>query len=61
MRAGQRGSAKHEALNIRIEPPVRKLFTLGHKAYGQLLARLNAAPRPNRRLLKSMRTPAPWE
>jgi len=31
------------------------------KAYRQFLTRLDARPRPNKRLLKSLRTPAPWE
>jgi len=39
----------------------RTVFALGPKAYRQFLARMDAPPRPNKRLLKSMRTPAPWE
>jgi uncharacterized protein (DUF1778 family) len=31
------------------------------KAHRRFLARLEAPPRPNERLLKTMRTPAPWE
>jgi uncharacterized protein (DUF1778 family) len=31
------------------------------KAYRQFLDRLDAPPKPNKRLLKSMQTPAPWE
>ena len=37
------------------------VLTVSAKAYRQFLARLNAPPRPNKRLLKSMRTRAPWE
>jgi len=39
----------------------RTFFTVSPKAYRQFLARLDAPPRPNKRLLKSMQTPAPWE
>jgi uncharacterized protein (DUF1778 family) len=37
------------------------VFAVSPSAYRQFLARLDAPPRPNKRLLKSMRTPAPWE
>ena len=39
----------------------RTVFTVSPKAYRQFLARLDAPPKPNRRLVKSMKTPAPWE
>ena len=39
----------------------RTVFTVSPKAYHQFLARLDAPPKPNKRLLKSMQTPAPWE
>jgi uncharacterized protein (DUF1778 family) len=39
----------------------RTFFTVSPKAYRQFLARLDTPPRPNKRLLKSMQTPAPWE
>jgi uncharacterized protein (DUF1778 family) len=39
----------------------RTVLTVSAKAYRQFLARLDAPPRPNKRLLKSMRTRAPWE
>jgi uncharacterized protein (DUF1778 family) len=39
----------------------RTVFTLNGRAYRQFLARLDAPPKPSSRLLKSMRTPAPWE
>ena len=39
----------------------RTLFTVSPAAYRQFLARLDAPPKPNKRLLKSMQTPAPWE
>jgi uncharacterized protein (DUF1778 family) len=37
------------------------VFAVSPKAYRQFLARLDAPPRPNKRLIKSMQTPAPWE
>jgi uncharacterized protein (DUF1778 family) len=39
----------------------RSLFVVSPKAYREFLARLDAPPKPNERLRKSMRTPAPWE
>jgi uncharacterized protein (DUF1778 family) len=39
----------------------RTMFTVSPKAYRQFLARLDAPPKPNRRLAKSMQTPAPWD
>jgi uncharacterized protein (DUF1778 family) len=39
----------------------RTVLSVSAKAYRQFLARLDAPPRPNKRLLKSMRTPAAWE
>jgi uncharacterized protein (DUF1778 family) len=39
----------------------RTVFTVSPKAYRQFLARLDAPPRPQTRLRKSMQTPAPWE
>ena len=39
----------------------RTLFTVSRKAYRQFLARLDAPPRPSKRLLKTMRTPPLWE
>src|SRR5271169_6186774 len=39
----------------------RTVFTFSSKAYRQFLARLDAQPKPNKRLLKSMQTRAPWD
>jgi uncharacterized protein (DUF1778 family) len=39
----------------------RTVVTLSAKAYAQFLALLDAPPRPNKRLLKSMRARAPWK
>jgi uncharacterized protein (DUF1778 family) len=37
------------------------VFTVSPEAYRQFLARLDAPPQPNERLLKSMLTRAPWD
>lgn len=39
----------------------RTVFTVSPKAYRQFLARLDAPSKPNKRLLKTMQTRAPWE
>jgi uncharacterized protein (DUF1778 family) len=39
----------------------RTVFALSPKAYADFLARLDAPPRPNARLRRSLRTRAPWE
>lgn len=39
----------------------RSLLVVSPKAYRAFLARLDAPPKANERLRKSMRTPAPWE
>ena len=39
----------------------RTIFAVSPKAYAEFLARLDAPPQPNERLLKTMRTSAPWE
>ncbi len=39
----------------------RTLLSADSKAYAEFLARLSAPPRPNKRLLETMRTPAPWD
>ncbi|HEX9906613.1 MAG TPA: DUF1778 domain-containing protein [Propylenella sp.] len=39
----------------------RTMFGVGRKAYSEFLARLDAPPRPNERLRRTMRTPAPWD
>jgi uncharacterized protein (DUF1778 family) len=37
------------------------VFTVSPKVYREFLARLDAPPQPNNRLIKSLQTPAPWE
>lgn len=39
----------------------RTVFAVNPKAYAEFLARLDAPPRPNVRLRRSLQTPAPWE
>ena len=39
----------------------RTVFVANPKAYAEFLARLDAPPRPNARLRRSLRTNAPWE
>lgn len=39
----------------------RTMIVLGPKAYAEFVARLDAPPRPNARLRRTMRTPAPWD
>lgn len=39
----------------------RALIITSPEGYAQFLSRLNQAPRPNARLRKTMRTPAPWD
>jgi uncharacterized protein (DUF1778 family) len=39
----------------------RTVFAVSPKAYAEFLARLDAPPRPNARLRRSLRTVAPWD
>jgi uncharacterized protein (DUF1778 family) len=39
----------------------RTVFSFGPKAYAEFLARLDAPPRPNARLRRSLRASAPWD
>lgn len=39
----------------------RALISVGSEAYADFLARLDAPPRPNKRLQRTMQTPTPWE
>jgi uncharacterized protein (DUF1778 family) len=51
-------AARHAAEDALLD---RTVFAVSPKAYRKFLARLDAPPRPNKRLIKSMQTPAPWE
>ena len=39
----------------------RTVLSVTPKAYREFLKRLDARPRPNKRLIKTMRTRAPWD
>ncbi len=39
----------------------RTVFVVSPKAYAEFLERLDAPPRPNARLKRSLQTAAPWE
>jgi uncharacterized protein (DUF1778 family) len=39
----------------------RTVFSVSSRAYAEFLARLDAPPRPNDRLRRTMKDPAPWE
>jgi len=39
----------------------RTVFTVSPKSYAAFLALLDAAPKPNDRLRRSMQTPPPWK
>jgi uncharacterized protein (DUF1778 family) len=39
----------------------RTMLALSSKAYAEFVARLDAPPKPNARLRRTMTTPAPWQ
>ena len=39
----------------------RAIFAVNSKAYAEFLSRLDAPPRPNARLRRSLKTAAPWD
>jgi uncharacterized protein (DUF1778 family) len=51
-------AARHAAEDTLLD---RTVFMVSPKVYREFLARLDALPQPNKHLLKSMQTPAPWE
>ena len=51
-------AARHAAEDALLD---RTVFVLSPKAYADFLTRLDAAPQPNRRLSRSLKTQAPWE
>jgi uncharacterized protein (DUF1778 family) len=51
-------AARRAAENALLE---RTVFFVSRKAYSEFLARLDEPPRPNARLRRALRTPAPWE
>ena len=51
-------AARHAAEDALLE---RTVFVFNPKTYAEFVARLDAPPRPNARLRRSLQTPAPWE
>src|SRR2546426_9100595 len=51
-------AARHAAEDALLD---RTIFVVSPTAYREFLARLDAPPRPNPRLRRSIRTPAPWD
>ena len=51
-------AARHAAEDALLE---RRVFMMNPKAYSEFVARLDAHPKPNARLRKTMKTPTPWE
>ena len=51
-------AARHAAEDALLD---RAVFVVNPKAYDEFLARLDAPPRPNARLRRSLQTTAPWE
>jgi uncharacterized protein (DUF1778 family) len=50
-------AARHAAEDALLD---RTIFAVDPKAYNDFLARLDAPPRPNNRLRRTLRTPPPW-
>ncbi len=51
-------AARHPAQEALLDRPVIEVDAAAH---AEFLARLDAPAQPNERLLRTMRTPAPWE
>lgn len=51
-------AARHAAEEALMD---RAIITVGPKAYAEFLARLDAPPRPNERLRRTIKSKAPWE
>jgi uncharacterized protein (DUF1778 family) len=51
-------SARQAAENAILD---RTVLTFSPKAYAEFVARLDAPPRANKRLRRSLQTPAPWD
>lgn len=52
------GAARRAAQDVLLD---RSTVLMRSGAFRKFVARVNATPRPNKRLIRSMRTPAPWE
>ena len=51
-------AARHAAEDALMD---RAMIAVSPKAYAEFLARLDAPPRPNERLRRTMKTKSPWE
>lgn len=51
-------AARHAAEEALLE---RTVFVVEPKVYAEFIARLDAKPKPNARLRRTLKTPAPWE
>lgn len=51
-------AARHAAEDALLD---RRVFVIDPKAYAEFLVRLDAPPRPNARLRRSLQATAPWE
>src|SRR5258708_32150348 len=51
-------AARHAAEDTLLD---RALISVSPKAYAELIARLDAPPKPNQRLRRTMRAQLPWE
>ena len=51
-------AARHAAEDALLE---RTVFMMTPKAYSEFVARLDARPKPNARLRKTMKSPTPWK
>jgi uncharacterized protein (DUF1778 family) len=51
-------AARHAAEDVVLD---RTAFMMNPKAYAEFVARLNANPKPNAQLRKTMKTPTPWK
>jgi uncharacterized protein (DUF1778 family) len=51
-------AARHAAEDALLD---RTVFKVTPREYAEFIARLDAPPKPNERLRRSLQTPAPWE
>jgi uncharacterized protein (DUF1778 family) len=51
-------AARREAQHALLD---QTLFKVSPKVYAEFVARLDASPAPNKKLRRTMTTPAPWE
>ena len=51
-------AARRAAIDVLIE---RALFSVDAETYAKFVAALDAPPRPNDKLIRTMQTPAPWD